>query len=419
VKGRADVIVIGAGAAGLAAVRILTHAGVSVILLEARQRLGGRIHTIRPSLSPVPIELGAEFIHGKPPELWRMVDSGELAVVEHAGEHERVDQGHEEKADWGRMEQLMGRLAEVPEQSFLEFVEASGAGPNLCREAIGYVEGFNAARAGRISTRSLALQDRAAAQIEGDRAFRFTGGYGSLVEWLGRAAAGDHVELQFGAVVQTIQWRRGIVEIDARVNGMERRYTAPRAIVTLPLGVLQAGAVRFDPEPDTLREAVRLIEMGHAARITFRFRRPVCRDGAGFLHSDSDWMPVWWTTHPVHSNVMTGWTGGERAQAGLTQDPAEWVAGAIASLAHMLGRDEQELAGDLESWHAHNWSSDPFALGAYSYVKTGGLEAQKRFGEPVEETLYFAGEAVNAEGHAGTVHGAMATGERAAGIIVG
>jgi monoamine oxidase len=313
----------------------------------------------------------------------------------------------------------MARLGGAPEQSFLEFIETSGAGPGLRREAIGYVEGFNAARAERISTRSLALQDEAATRIQGDRAFRFNSGYGSLVDWLWKGAAGDHLEVQFGAVAETVQWRRGLVEIDARVNGMERRYTAPKAIVTVPLGVLQAGALRFDPEPENLRDAVRLIEMGHAARISFRFRKPVCRDGAGFLHSDSDWMPVWWTTHPVHSNVVTGWTGGTRAEACIDREPAAWVAGAIASLAHLLDTDEKELAAEVESWHAHNWSTDPFARGAYSYVKTGGLAAQRKFGEPVEETLYFAGEAVNAEGHAGTVHGAMATGERAAGIILG
>jgi monoamine oxidase len=80
----------------------------------------------------------------------------------------------------------------------------------------------------------------------------------------------------------------------------------------------------------------------------------------------------------------------------------------------MLGSDPDELGAGVETWHAHNWSTDPFSRGAYSYVRVGGLDAQRRFGEPVEDTLYFAGEAVNAEGHAGTVHGAMATGERAA-----
>jgi hypothetical protein len=217
--------------------------------------------------------------------------------------------------DWNEMEQLMGQLAGAPEQSFLQFLERSGTRADLRRQAIGYVEGFNAARAERISTQSLALQGQAAARVEGDRAFRLPGGYGSLIDWLWSGSSGDYLQAQFGAVVQKIRWRRGLAEIDAQVTGASRRFTADQAIVTVPLGVLQAGSVRFDPEPDTLRDALQSIEMGHAARITLRFRKPVCRDNAGFLHSDADWMPVWWTTHPVHSNILTGWTGGSRAEA--------------------------------------------------------------------------------------------------------
>lgn len=390
-----------------------------MILLEARHRPGGRIHTIHNPVFPVPIELGAEFIHGKPPEIWRLVEAGKLAAVEQAGQHERLQDGHTAPAsDWSEMESLMGQMSGSPEQSFLEFLETSGCSPELRCQAIGYVEGFNAARAERISTQSLALQDQAAAHIDGDRSFRLPGGYSSLVDWLWNAPAMDRLEAQFGAVVEKIQWRRGLVEIDARVAAMPRRYKVSRVIVTVPLGVLQAGALCVDPEPDSLRHALQSIEMGHAARITFRFRKPVCRDGAGFLHSDSDWMPVWWTTHPVHSNVLTGWTGGPGAETCMDREPTAWVEGAIASLARMLGRNETELAADVESWHAHNWSTDPFTRGAYSYVRVGGLDAQRRFGEPVEDTLYFAGEAVNAEGHAGTVHGAISTGERAAGMIL-
>jgi monoamine oxidase len=87
-------------------------------------------------------------------------------------------------------------------------------------------------------------------------------------------------------------------------------------------------------------------------------------------------------------------------------------------LARLLHTDETSLAAELQSWHAHNWSADPFSRGAYSYVKAGGMEAQERFGDPVEDTLYFAGEAVHAEGHWGTVHGAIASGDRAARLIL-
>jgi monoamine oxidase len=208
-----------------------------------------------------------------------------------------------------------------------------------------------------------------------------------------------------------------------RIPGRGTRIAAPKVLITAPLGVLQAGAIRFEPAPDNLRAACEGIAMGDAARIALRFRRPVWHAREefrhlGFLHTGEDWMPTWWTTLPIESPVITGWTGGPAAEERANMDPTQWVGDAIATLARQLRTDEATLAGELQSWHAHNWHTDPYSRGAYSYVRVGGLEAHRRFGDPVEDTLYFAGEAVNTLGHIGTVHGAMASGERAARLIV-
>jgi monoamine oxidase len=207
-----------------------------------------------------------------------------------------------------------------------------------------------------------------------------------------------------------------------RITAGRLRFEAARAIVTLPLGVLQAGSVRFDPEPETLRAARESLAMGRAMRLALRFRRAVWEDSdelrdAGFLHSEEAWMPTWWTALPVRAPVITAWAGGPKAED-APEDPAEWVPRALATLGRLLGRNPDDLGEELESWHAHNWSADPFARGAYAYVRVGGVPAQERFGDPIENTLWFAGEAVNAEGHVGTVHGAIASGERAARMIV-
>jgi monoamine oxidase len=219
-----------------------------------------------------------------------------------------------------------------------------------------------------------------------------------------------------------VEWSRGRVSIAARAFDGPRRFEAPRAIVTVPLGVLQSGAIRFEPEPAALREAIVAIAMGHAARVVLRFRRPLWEDRSefrdvSFLHSGEEWMPTWWTAMPVRGPVITGWTGGPGAEK-APRDPMEWISGALTSLGRILGASRDSLAGELETWHAHNWSADPHTLGAYSYVRVGGMAAQARFGEPIDDTLYFAGEATNAEGHSGTVHGAIATGERAARAIL-
>ena len=419
------VVILGAGVAGLVAARILSRAGVSVLVLEARDRVGGRIHTVFEEGCSTPIELGAEFVHGKPPEIWNPVSSGSLRAVETAGEDWRFRDGRLEKLDnffeaTGRLDKAM---ADAPEQSFRQFLDSRAVDPETRRWATAYVEGFHAARPEEVSVRSLAIINRAEEAIDGGRPFRIAGGYASLLNWLRAGLAPGLATIRCGAVVQAVRWSRGRVQIDAVIGARAERFQAPAAICTLPLGVLARRVVRFEPEPEVLREAIAGLAMGHAARISLRFRRPVWEDRAelrdlGFLFSQEPWMPTWWTAAPSRDPLITGWSGGPRAEMAPALSTGGWLEPALKTLAKLLGTKVPALRGELLGWHAHDWATDPFSYGAYSYVRVGGVDAQRRFGEPVEETLYFAGEATNAEGHCATVHGAMATGERAAQQIL-
>jgi monoamine oxidase len=91
---------------------------------------------------------------------------------------------------------------------------------------------------------------------------------------------------------------------------------------------------------------------------------------------------------------------------------------AIDALSDILQVPPKTLRRRIVGWHTHDWQSDPFSLGAYSWVRAGGEGAQRLLAEPLEQTLFFAGEACNTEGHNGTVHGAMQTGVRAADEIL-
>jgi len=404
-----DVLIVGAGAAGLAAARALTRAGLHVLILEARHRIGGRIHTLHDPLSPVPIELGAEFIHGKPPEIWSYVESGRFPAVEITAPFLHVRDGHVEEGDWEATDRILSGMADAPEQSFRDYVAGVDAPPEACEAAVGYVEGFNAARQELISIRSLA------AAPEDDRSFRPVRGYSSLIELLWREL--DSTRISLATPISAVAWRRDSVRITASTGQV---FEAPRAIVTAPLGVLQSGAIRFDPEPAILRDACRGLVMGHAARLVLRFRRPVWEDrdefrDAGFLLSGGAFPPTWWTSLPTRAPVITAWAGGPKAET-APANVEDWIGPALQSLESILGSDVRD---ELESWDAHNWSTDPYSLGAYSYVRTGGMPAQEAFGDPVENTLYFAGEAVATGGDIGTVHAALASGARAARQILG
>src|SRR5262249_11865801 len=136
-----------------------------------------------------------------------------------------------------------------------------------------------------------------------------------------------------------------------------------------------------------------------------------------FLLSDDEAMPTWWTSDPLPSPLLVGWAGGPRA-ARLAREPEAFIATrAIQALARVLGVAQDALESELEAWHLHTGSNDPFARGAYSFVRVGGLEAPRRLGEPVEGTLYFAGEATDAS-DTGTVHAALASGLRAAREVI-
>jgi hypothetical protein len=130
-----------------------------------------------------------------------------------------------------------------------------------------------------------------------------------------------------------------------------------------------------------------------------------------FLFGRTALFPVWWSAHPLWVPMLTGWTGGPPADALVGCDVADC---ALDSLAQHLGMPRQQLEGQIVGHWSHDWATDPFARGAYSYGEVDGLEAAQRFARPRENTLFFAGEATDSTGRSGTVHGALASGRRAA-----
>jgi hypothetical protein len=138
-----------------------------------------------------------------------------------------------------------------------------------------------------------------------------------------------------------------------------------------------------------------------------------------FLFMPAEMPPTWWTPNPTPTPMLTAWIGGPKATAlrrsiAADGDPLALPRRCIATLARVFERSFAELQSLLVSWHVHDWSADPYSLGAYSYVPAGALDAPAKLAEPVADTLYFAGEHTDVTGHWGTVHAAIGTGMRAA-----
>ncbi len=431
-----DVLIVGAGVAGLQAGRLLAEAGRRVAIVEARARTGGRIWTRSISLDglqrPVPVELGAEFVHGLPPETWSLIKQAELSSYEIDGLFCRFEGGRMLAAEENRgtaegVLEEMRRWVDVQphgsDVSFSEYLEAHAVEPLAARAAGNYVEGFNAADQNRISVAALAKQQAAEDAIAADRLFRLDSGYAAIPNFLAGKFSAAGGELMLEAPVKKIVWRRGAVSVETTKPEGAHRHRSQRAVITVPLGVLQARTIEFVPRPvDVLFNADRLA-MGAVVHLTLAFKQKFWDPRLSFLFAPGESAPTWWTPAPREAPLLTAWAGGPKAERLLELVGADGDAGALrdrclATLARIFALPLSDITAMLSSWHMHNWQSDEYARGAYSYVQVGALDAPEKIRTPVEDTLYFAGEHTDVAGHWGTVHAALAAGAAAADQIL-
>ena len=404
-------------------------------MLEARDRIGGRIWTLHVPELTTPVELGAEFLHADAKESRTVAKRAGLTVVDISGKRwvsrgGRLQPTRFEK----RIEGVLGRLRDDL-KSDRSVADALSSMRTLSAEdrrlAGGFVEGFHAANLERISEESLAgsTDDPNALRIA-----RVSGGYDQLVEVL---AADSHHRLHLGHIVTRLTWRPGEVVVESRTaTKANAAIGAEKVIVTVPLSVLTApdgseGSIAFDPGVPGIEAAAHKLEMGGVVRIALRFNEPFWastrfskRQGGEEFDESTFFQAVeripfgvWWTTYPLESPMLVGWTGGPLAWElrGKSDDEISDVA--IRSLARVFGVARSTVSRHVLATFTHNWLNDPFARGAYSYVGVGGSGAAAVLARPIERTLYFAGEHASS-GRNGTVDGAIASGFRAADQVL-
>lgn len=409
-RAEASVVVIGAGMAGLAAARKLTEAGVPVVVLEARNRIGGRLWSLRTEEGHA-FDLGASWIHGERGNpITELAHRFKVQTIESPDELLLLDENArpvdpDERDGLGSAHLRKARRAiESDADSLAEVIRRSGVEDDLSREdrilfrsyLHSSIEQEYAADTDELSAEHFDADEAGAGS---DRLF--PGGYDQLT-----TALAHGLEIHLNTPVQRVRHGKRSVEVDTE-QGV---FSADAAIVTLPLGVLKADTVVFDPPlPSAKRKAIERLGMGLLNKVWLRFPHAFWEE-PGWIEravSPSAWAEYYAT--PLPDPTLLAFTCGRHARQTEALSDREIVAAALSGLRSCFG----ERVPEPVEVHITRWQADPFSRGAYSFLPAGATPTDRLHLAAPARRLHFAGEACHAS-HPSTVHGAYLSGLSAA-----
>ena len=409
-------LVIGAGIAGLSAAYELTQAGESCVVVEARNRLGGRMYT-NYDFAGFPLEFGAELIHGEHVVTWEWVrklgletfhwpkrDDSMIRLEDGRwmtmSEARRVVPGFEVTRTWD----LPDIPAEVGE-SWEAYLRRIG----FSEEQLRYVKRSFANSLGEDMRALSAVSVRVEAMDHsgGSEDFRVLQGYASIYR-----ALADGLDIRLNTPITALAWDDGVraETADGQI------FEADQTILTLPIGVLQANKVRFSPElPPAKRAAIEGLNAGPVMKMFYLFDEPVT-EGIAAIYSAQN-PPMWWSPSfgraGLKQQLWTAFMSGDWARELLALGEEGALRRGLETLRAELGKPEIEPV----KMHLENWPQDPYSLCGYSSTKPGHDGAREALGTPTPP-LYWAGEATAPHHQGVSVHGALLSARRAAAEIL-
>ena len=409
------VVVIGAGISGIAAAEHLKSRGVDVLVLEARDRVGGRIHSLTSETGHV-FEIGAGWIEGTEENplvglaeklnLPTQSDDGENTIwFDAAGRKMPADAtekiGSHFEGWVSHLETLRAtQRTDVPLETALESYAAAAEMDNEAKTGLHFslATEIEADYAGDRS--ELSLQHFDSDRGRGDESLIVPDGYDQIVKRLA-----SKLDIRLKERVRVIDSRRDGISVETENLKVE----AQQAIVTVPLGVLQAGTIRFRPElPERKRRAMQALKMGTLHRTYFIFKEAFWSEGVHTFYHVGAW-PAFINMQFYNGQpALLAFHGGKAGRRLDAMGDAEIGREGMAILRKLFGEKIPEPAQVIAS----HWEQDSLSRGTYSFIPVGATPSDyDAMAEPVGGKLYFAGEATNRKDPA-TVHGAYLSGKR-------
>jgi monoamine oxidase len=310
---------------------------------------------------------------------------------------------------WDELLSKMNSLEEdITLDAFLELNFSAPEYENLRRHTRAYAAGFDLADPVSVSVKSLYREW----SVEPVKQYRIKEGYGSLIKYLYKQCIEKGCRVLTGKRVKQIDWQRDEVTVQTSEN---EKYNAEKIIITLPTGILKQSisyaSVNFTPPLDSYDKAWQQIGYGSVLKIILIFKKTFWNaqdDKIGFIFSE-EIIPTWWTQLPPGAPVLTGWLGGPAAVQWDAMTDDQVIELAVTSLSKIFRKNAEDIASLLSQHYIFRWHAAQTAGGAYSFETPLSAAAKKILTTPIEDTIYFAGEALYTGAHSGTVEAAFAS----------